>query len=205
LQFSFRSQQLLIMLFSPQTTRCILIGLSDFQKSNGIYLSPETDALTQQNVVGYVSEGRSRIESLFGTKSGKPVIIYCNSNDEFLKYGAEGSHPAVTQLSAFGEFVVINGRELDKDVIAHEMCHAELQSQIGWYRRQIQIPTWFDEGLAMQVDGRSCYSEDTLIAALSKDSRFPTLTKMTTPATFNSGTENEVWLNYAAAKHEVAQ
>jgi len=187
----------------PQTTRCILIGFSAFQKTDGIYFSPETDALTQQNVDGYVAEGRIRIESLFGTKSENPVIIYCNSTDEFQKYGAEGNHPAVTQLSIFGEFVVINGTELERDVIAHELCHAELQSEVGWYKRQMQIPTWFDEGLAMQVDDRPWYSEDTLMAALSRGIRLPSLTRMTTPAIFNSGTEDQVWLNYAAAKHQI--
>ncbi len=189
----------------PQTTQCILIGLSDFQNHQGIYFPPETDVATQARVTDFLGEGRTRIQSLFGRRMGSPVIIYCSTEDEFEKYGAKRSSPAVTQLSIFGEYVVINGTKSDGDVMAHEMCHAQLQSEIGWYNRFFKIPTWFDEGLAMQVDKRLEYSEDSLTAAVSKGARLPEITKMTTVGTFNIGSEDEVWMNYAAAKHEIAK
>jgi len=189
----------------PQTTRCMLIGLSDFQKHDGIYFSSQTNAATQNTVVAYVYEGEKRIESLFGSKTGNPVIIYCNTIDEFHNYGADGNNHAVTQLSVFGEYVVINGSLLDSNIIAHEMCHAELQSQIGWYRRTTQIPTWFDEGLAMQVDWRSDFSEDSLQAAILRGAQLPKITTMKTTSLFNGGNDDDVWLNYATAKLEIAK
>ena len=189
----------------PQTSRCMLIGLSGFEKYDGIYFAPQTDVPTQKTVIEYVHEGKTRIESLFSNRKGTPVIIYCRTTDEFEKYGANASSPAVTQLSIFGEFVVINGTQIDKDVFAHEMCHSELQSQIGWYKRSTKIPTWFDEGLAMQVDYRSYYGEDSLIAAINNGMKMADVTKMKTLSEFNQGNDDEVWLHYAAAKHVVGQ
>jgi len=189
----------------PQTSRCMLIGMSSFEKHDGIYFAPQTDISIQKTIVEYVNESGKRIESLFSNRKGTPVIIYCKTNEEFEKYGANGSSPAVTQLSIFGEFVVINGTQLDQDVVAHEMCHAELQSQIGWFKRSTKIPTWFDEGIAMQVDNRDYYGEDSLMAAINNGMKMADVTKMKTLSEFNQGNDDEVWLHYAAAKHVVGQ
>jgi hypothetical protein len=75
----------------------------------------------------------------------------------------------------------------------------------GWYKRSTKIPTWFDEGLAMQVDNRDYYSENTLMAAINKGIKMPDITKMKTISEFNSGNDDEIWVHYAAAKHLVAQ
>lgn len=43
------------------------------------------------------------------------------------------------------------------DVVAHELMHAEIADRVGWWGRLRQLPVWFDEGLAMQVDFRPQY------------------------------------------------
>jgi len=59
----------------PQTSRCMLIGLSGFEKHDGVYFAPQTDVPTQKTVIECVHEGETRVESLFGNRIGKPVII----------------------------------------------------------------------------------------------------------------------------------
>ncbi len=51
----------------------------------------------------------------------------------------------------------------DINILSHEISHTVLYRKIGWYRLHFKIPTWFDEGLAMQVDDRDYYSIDTLL------------------------------------------
>jgi len=82
------------------------------------------------------------------------------------------------------------------DVVAHEMLHGELHHRVGWLQRWLQIPVWFDEGVAMQVDYRSRYDlpVEQIPSAAS-------VRELTTFSKFQSGA---VVSNYARAKYVVA-
>lgn len=70
---------------------------------------------------------------------------------------------------------------------------------MGYLKRFLQLPTWFDEGVAMQVDYRARYSlspEDSQTADYVRD--------LTTFSSFFKGDEQGVVRNYASAKQVVA-
>jgi hypothetical protein len=77
--------------------------------------------------------------------------------------------------------------------------HAEIHHRVGYLAYFLQIPTWFHEGVAMQVDYRPQYSlssQDAQNTAYVRD--------LTAPSTFNAGDDQALTRNYASAKHEVA-
>ena len=61
----------------------------------------------------------------------------------------------------------------------------------------------FNAGLAMQVDFRKYYSEDTLKARSDNFKNLPDVSLLNTPGQFYEGTDQKIELNYMTAKHEV--
>jgi hypothetical protein len=76
--------------------------------------------------------------------------------------------------------------------------HAEFFHRVG-FLKSLQLPTWFHEGVAMQVDYRPQYSlslQDAQYTAYVRD--------LTVLSTFNEGDDQALTRNYASAKLEVA-
>jgi hypothetical protein len=76
--------------------------------------------------------------------------------------------------------------------------HAEIHHRVGHWQRLTQIPTWFDEGLAMQVDHRERCQWSMQSGAVSSD----TVKHWTSRSQFFSG-DDELTRHNAMAKEEV--
>ncbi len=137
-----------------------------------------------------------------GTKNCNPKFIYCDKEDDFEKYSVSPSAPAVTYLK-MGSVIVLSNGAIELDIIAHEISHAEFYERIGFYEFTFKIPSWFKDGLAMQNDYRSYYSEDTLKAHSDNFKKMPDIKSFKSDRQFYGGSLKEVMLNYMAAKHEV--
>jgi len=87
----------------------------------------------------------------------KPVLVFFSSSKGFLGPFRQINSYGNTQFVGGRACVMIGPNGQNVDVVAHEMAHAELFLRVGWLARWLQIPTWFDEGVAMQVDYRSRY------------------------------------------------
>ena len=85
------------------------------------------------------------------------------------------------------------------DVVAHELMHAELFERVGFWGRFTQIPVWFDEGLAMQVDYRPRYVLSREASAQAKNVR-----TLESARDFFLQDGDLLTKNYAMAKAEVA-
>ena len=90
------------------------------------------------------------------------------------------------------------GRSID--IIAHELMHAELHHRVGSLEYFLKVPTWFDEGVAMQVDFRPRYAlrED-------KTAEANRVRELTTSSKFFVSDDEELTRNYSFAKHEVSK
>ena len=186
----------------PEETRCILIRFADFEKKENIYFRKNTTP----EKINSLHEIRSAAEKKVSDFWGKDIlldydIIYCNTEKDFSHYGHAGA-PAATQLK-WGAYVVVRDIGLDKDIIAHEISHTVLYNNIGWYKTKFKIPTWFDEGLAMQVDDRKYYSIDSLLSKKNKGLGLPDVSQLKRPKDFFAGKAETVMLNYATAKFSV--
>ncbi len=77
--------------------------------------------------------------------------------------------------------------------------HAEIADRVGPLAKFTELPTWFDEGLAMQVDFRSEYD---IRAGADVDSK--SVRDMGSARYFFVSDSDVLTSNYASAKFEVA-
>lgn len=190
-------------IFFPQQTRSILIDYSGFKKDGRLYFNTNTPQQKVDSMHLLIQLASQRVAAFWGQKTCNPKFIYCESREDFTKYGSPYSMPALTHIK-LGAHIVISSDGADLDIVAHEIAHAEFYERIGFYNWSFKIPRWFDEGLAMQNDNRDYYSEDTLKLRSDNYKNLPDVKKMISGKQFNeAGTHEQVMLNIMTAKHEV--
>jgi hypothetical protein len=187
----------------PQQTRSILIDYSDFKKEGRLYFNNNNPQNKVDTVKLLIELASNRVAEFWGQKICNPKYIYCESDEDFKKFGSPYSVPALTHVK-FGSYIVISNQGIDLDIIAHEISHAEFYERIGFYNWSFKIPRWFDEGLAMQNDNRSYYSEETLKLKSNNYKNLPDVQKLKSGKQFNEeGSLEQIMLNFMTAKHEV--
>lgn len=142
---------------NPGVAACALIDAAPFvQLTDGTLVEANSSDQNHAAVIKrLISEARIRIQNTFGTLRSTPIIIFLNDPNAFWPF----------KLSEYGgaRFIgtrtclIIGPKGQNPDVIAHELMHAEIANRVGYWRRLTQLPVWFDEGLAMQVDFRPRY------------------------------------------------
>ncbi|GAB4024971.1 hypothetical protein [Spirosoma gilvum] len=147
------------LLLNPQLLRCLWIDKTgNFQVAKGmpnVYISRTATARQQTKFHQNVTQARDRIKRFWGSQQGRAVLIYCPTQADYEQYCAGGEGAGCSIGTPWGSAYLILGPDgNDVDVIAHELCHDELFSRLGWWRVKRQIPQWFNEGLALMVDYR---------------------------------------------------
>jgi len=103
-------------------------------------------------VVRIISDGKQRVDSTFGEMIASPKIILVSNEDEAAKFGANST--ATAHYSPLGTCIVLGPKGQNVDVTAHELTHAEVGYRTGWFTHWLEIPVWFNEGVALLVDHR---------------------------------------------------
>lgn len=182
----------------PGAVACVLVGTKGFESiADRTLIEAQSSARDKIEIHDLLAAARERIGTAFGAPRAKPIVVFLQDEEDFwpLKLNAHGSTNFVGNRTCV--IVGPNGRSVD--VVAHELMHAELADHVGYWRRLTEVPTWFDEGIAMQVDFRPRYD-----FSLAKPANTDYVRKLgTTQAFFQSG-GNELVQNYASAKYEVA-
>ena len=190
-------------IFFPQQTRCILIDYSEFSKEGSLYFNSNTPQNKLDTIKSIIQLASNRVASFWGQKTCHPTFIYCENSRDFKKFGSPYPFPAMTHMK-FCSYIVISDQGVDADILAHEISHAEFYQRLGFYTWSFKIPRWFDEGLAMQNDNRSYYSEDTLKARSNNFKNLRDVKKFISGKQFSEeGTPEQVTLNFMTAKHIV--
>lgn len=169
--------------------------------SENIFIDPALEELDRQQVLSAISEGKERISKAFGSYTATPVIVITGTTKNAKRYGL-GGFSAKAFAAPWNQYVVVDYKIENIDLIAHELMHAQLREVIGYWNYQTRIPTWFDEGVAMQVDFRDRYEIDTLSFPQEEIERVKTLTS---PSKFWTDSREEDINNYLAAKAAVHQ
>jgi hypothetical protein len=184
----------------PQETRCILISFSNFEKKGNVYYSKTTTVEKLENLFQLQKVAEDKVKSFWGENALLGyTLIYCNSEKDYNKYGTPNT-PATTQRK-LGAYVVLSNEGVDEQMIAHEITHTILYNHLGWYKAITKIPTWFEEGLAMQVDDREKYSIDSLQTKINNGFVLPNLSTIANGAQFYSGDDDAITLHYTMAKY----
>ena len=192
-----------LMWYLPQLGRCLAVDMEDmFFEREGVYMSIGTPQWVQDSLLSKIRQAEERNQAFWGERKSKPVWIYCYKKWLYNRYGVAGK-PASTWLSLLGSHIVLSGSSVNLNIISHELCHAELLGHLGWFDRDKKIPTWFDEGLAMQLDHRERYAEHHYQYFGTYERGLPSLQEMKSPTTFWQGDKEETRKKYILAKHEV--
>lgn len=141
---------------------------------------------------------RERVAKQYGAVQSAPLIACLQAP----ALGVSVSH-GQTRFAPLLPAVVLLGPEgLNLDVAAHEWSHAELSERVGVLVRSWRMPTWFDEGLAMQVDLRSGYQ---LQSGARRADALPALATLASGDGFFTADEDLARLRYGYARCVIAQ
>ena len=187
----------------PKATRCMLIDFYDFKKDGNLYYRASANPEDISSITSILEKAKERNRIFWGENQAEPIFIYCDTDEDYKKFESPLLTPAAAHLS-IKSFVVIGNDGVDLDILSHEISHTELSSRIGIWNRILEIPVWFDEGIAMQVDHRNYYSIDTL-AKKSDDFKVLPNVEKTDAKQFWSGSRSEVMMNYMTAKYRISK
>ncbi len=178
------------------------IEYSDFNEVSGnIYIDPKLEKDDYGNILDLLDKSKERIRIKYGAFTAMPVIVITETKKNAKKYGL-GNFPGKAFAAPWNEYVVINNQAIDADLLAHELMHAQMREVLGYWAYQTKIPTWFDEGVAMQVDYRGRYKVDYKLFSKQEIDR---VKKLGSPATFWTSSKEQDIENYRAAKAAVQQ
>lgn len=147
-----------------------------------------------------VSRGKATVGAFYGEYRAHPTIDQIGSDLGRLRWFG-GNAFASTVLRSWGASVVIGPEGQNEDVVTHELAHPELFGRIGWWQNLTQMPTWFDEGLAMYFHHRAAYDERAW-AALRDSGSLVSLEDLSRSSHFF---DEHAGAHYTQARHEVAQ
>jgi hypothetical protein len=156
--------------------------LDDFQEiKTNIFVEKSISKQQQDSLIHYVINADSRIKDFWGKREGKAKIIFCKNAETYKKYAKTTEGAGFSIGTPLGSWIILNKDGLNIDVIAHEMCHDELMTRLGWWRTKKEIPTWFDEGLALMLDYRFVSSQDSIQRYIDYRSELSYLTSKPIP------------------------
>lgn len=183
----------------PGAAACALIEVRGFDSlPDGTLVESGSSAQEQARFLELLSGAKARIERTFGTHRAEPTVLFFQDSRAFwpLKLNAHGSTSFVASRACV--MVGPNGQNLD--VVAHELMHAELVERVGYWRRFMEVPVWFDEGVAMQVDFRP---RNELPKGEPIDTTY--VRQLESARHFFQPNEQRLVRNYASAKVEVTR
>jgi hypothetical protein len=201
----------------PHVFRCLSIPYSDFKRpAEQLYVSPDVSLKLQKNAEAVIRDAQRRIHTFWGSRVGNPTIILCRRADQYQRYCNSGEGAGCSIGTPWGDsYIVLNMDGLNTDVIAHEMCHDELFTRLGWWKTTRQIPQWFNEGLALMVDYRFVPKTDSIQRYIDYKDEYLYISgggqialhleEISSMHDFFNGNERHVMLAYMTSGMEVAR
>ena len=216
------------LLLYPQVVRCLRVSRSDdfravvvSKQGAPVYVSQTATARQQAQLRKHILTAYDRIGRFWGSKRGQAVLIYCPQQADYEQYCVGGEGAGCSLGTPWGgSYLVLGPDGNNADVIAHELCHDELFTRLGWWRVKRQIPQWFNEGLALMVDYRFSSpaiwehpdSTQALAPPIDEADAMPfvqrsvvKLSDLETTRDFFGGDYADVMLAYQTAADEVAR
>ena len=183
-------------LLAPNVLRCYFVPWSRLDRiAPGVYVDPVMPTAGREQFRSAFYDAQGRVAELFGEYSASPVIIAGHTMEIMEVYGGNTYNRAGRTISSGVKTFLILGPVGYRDIsiLSHELVHAEFFNRIG-FRNRDQIPNWFEEGLAVQVDDRVSLEQWRIS---TQDGKYaPDLAQI-------GVIRHDDWLGYATAKNEV--
>jgi hypothetical protein len=161
--------------------------------------------ISNTEILSVLSEAEVRLNDFWGDVKSRPTIIISGNKNKLAKMGLKTS-PALTTRIGTHSFVVVSSDGMNIDVMAHELTHAELYARLyaGKFPLTPLVPSWFDEGVALQNDYREKYNEEEWKKETDNGKNIVDLSEIDTLPKFHAGDENERRYRYIISKHELS-
>ena len=157
----------------------------------------------RQELMEMIGQAKDRVNNFFGGLSFQGNTIFIIYDDENLRRKIGEDHAAIIfNFPSEVRYICVSDEYLELDILAHEITHAELHARLS-AGAQKTIPTWFDEGIAMQNDYRERYSEAQWTQQTNNGENAVALEDMDTPSEFYAGEAEDRRFRYLNAKHEL--
>lgn len=193
--------------FSNQI-RCVLVEyqLSTLRKeSKNLFVLADMDNIDAALLDENIFAAKKRLSQFFDTVYADPVFLAGDSENFMQTYGAPLNSPGMNHITPIGSYIVLGPKGLNQDVISHELVHAELVYRVGWWNREMEIPTWFDEGLALMLDYRYKNSDAMWDFLTQKGEEAPSLKELEKMKDFIRITQKSPYLSYVTSMREVSR
>ena len=157
-----------------------------------------------EEMIRLIDSARERVKEFFGDLRclEDTVIILCDDDRLIAKLG--GDHDThTTYFPARKHYISVSDEYFNIDILAHELTHAELHTRLS-ESAQRKMPTWFDEGIALQNDYREQYGFEAWREQTDHGSHTVALEDMDEASEFYAGTKEDRRFRYLNAKHEVS-
>lgn len=140
--------------------RGLLIDFSDYKEvGEGVYVDSNTTAGKIDSLLDVLVVAKERNRRLWDEDPPPVTVIYSSKPENGQKFSPSASFSHATFFGSFlGGFIAVQPGGIQQDILSHELCHALLAEKVGWLRHRFVVPTWFDEGLALQIDYRESFS-----------------------------------------------
>jgi hypothetical protein len=123
--------------------------------SPNVFASNSFNRDQQEKLLAVIELGKSRVNQTFGDMIANPKVVIAANDIEASDFGSNPYGKAL--LTPLGQCIIFGPKGQNIDVIAHEYTHAEVHYRVGWLNHMLNVPIWFNEGVALLVDFREPY------------------------------------------------
>lgn len=135
---------------------CEFIEYSNYSEiAPNIFVSDSFNLTQTDKLFSKITQGKSRVNTTFGQMISNPKVVFTANESEASVFGSNIYGNAL--LTPLGQCIVFGPKGQNIDVIAHEYTHAEVHHRVGWLKHLLNVPIWFNEGVALLVDFRKPY------------------------------------------------
>ncbi|MCC5824872.1 hypothetical protein [Alkalimonas sp.] len=130
---------------------CEAVGFKGYEQvAPNVFVSPSVENI--EEALRSIIDGRQRVDATFGEMIATPKIVIVGNKAEASNFGANST--ATAYYTPMGTCIILGPKGQNVDVAAHELVHAEVGQRVGWLNHWLEIPVWFNEGVALIVDHR---------------------------------------------------